>query len=200
MSIEYKRFPDFGKELRRPFTVRTECYDCAALYEGCEGKKASAAKFDCPHYQRLPDVQPWPEKVFVPRPVQAKANRNRSEAAKKRDRAEAGTFEPVREQSVHASVPSTHPDRKAKQAQVNAGARQCECGAALPKGKRYCDVCRAQRRRATMREYMQRRRGGSTEAHTSPESRQKGDYATAVGRTPVERTMSRVPAKKQRTV
>ena len=50
------------------------------------------------------------------------ANRKRSEAAKGRDRAEQGTFEPVREQFVPA-MDSQHPERQAKAAasKTNAG-------------------------------------------------------------------------------
>jgi hypothetical protein len=34
------RFPDFGKELQGPFEVHENCYDCAALYDGCQGWRA----------------------------------------------------------------------------------------------------------------------------------------------------------------
>lgn len=71
MTNGLQRFPDLGKELRRPFSVHEHCYDCAAFYDGCEAWPA-AKEFGCGHYQRLPDVmsgafgQEFPEKVFVP--------------------------------------------------------------------------------------------------------------------------------------
>ena len=67
----FQRFPDFGKELRRPCAVAEQCYDCAAFFEGCPAWPASK-KFACAHYEQLPDVMPgtygqtFPEKVFVP--------------------------------------------------------------------------------------------------------------------------------------
>lgn len=133
-----KRFPDFGKELRRPFAVHANCYDCAAFYEGCQGWRA-AREFGCSHYQQLPDVmpgtcgQPWPENVFVP----TNPNTDR-ESTKQRP----------------APTKPKDPDKKAN------GARHCDCGEPMTKGKRCCDVCRAKRRRKTMRQYMQRRRAG----------------------------------------
>ena len=52
-----RRFPDFGKELRRPFEVHGACYDCCRLYDGCEAWPASRS-FTCGEYSRLPDVMP----------------------------------------------------------------------------------------------------------------------------------------------
>lgn len=39
-----------------------------------------------------------------------------------------------------------------------AAGRHCECGAPLPKGKRLCPTCRAERRRATYREQRRKQR------------------------------------------
>jgi hypothetical protein len=33
--MQTRTFPDFGKELRRPFAVAEQCYDCAGFYDGC---------------------------------------------------------------------------------------------------------------------------------------------------------------------
>jgi len=42
--------------------------------------------------------------------------------------------------------------------------RLCECGTALSKGKRFCESCRVQRRRQTMRNYMRGRRAARPES------------------------------------
>ena len=55
--MNFERFPDFGKELRRPFEVHAACYDCADFYDGCEAWPASK-RFTCGEYNRLPDVMP----------------------------------------------------------------------------------------------------------------------------------------------
>lgn len=49
------RFSDFAKELKRPFIVHENCYDCAGLYDGCNGWRASR-DFACRDFDRLPDV------------------------------------------------------------------------------------------------------------------------------------------------
>ena len=51
------RFPDFGRELRRPFAVHENCYDCAGFYDGCTAWPA-ARDFACRKYNPLPDVMP----------------------------------------------------------------------------------------------------------------------------------------------
>jgi hypothetical protein len=61
------RFPDFGKELRRPFAVHENCYDCADFYDGCTGWRASR-EFDCHRYYRLPDVLPGTSGQTFPPP------------------------------------------------------------------------------------------------------------------------------------
>ena len=47
--------PDFGKELRRGFEVRENCYDCADFYDGCQAWSAST-EFACAYFNRLSDV------------------------------------------------------------------------------------------------------------------------------------------------
>lgn len=55
--MKFKGFPDFGKELRRPFEVRASCYTCADFYDGCEAWLAGKP-LACGWYNRLPDVMP----------------------------------------------------------------------------------------------------------------------------------------------
>lgn len=57
MTKGFQRFPDFGKELKRPFPVHESCYDCAEFYDGCNAWPESKA-FTCGKYNRLPDVMP----------------------------------------------------------------------------------------------------------------------------------------------
>ena len=58
----FRRFPNFGKELRRPFEVHAICYDCADFYDDCRGYPADRDKGQnrpqCEKYQRLADVMP----------------------------------------------------------------------------------------------------------------------------------------------
>jgi len=53
----FRRFPDFGKERRRPFEVHASCYNCADFYDGCEAWPAGKP-LACGRYNRLPDVMP----------------------------------------------------------------------------------------------------------------------------------------------
>ena len=54
-------FPDFGKEMHRPFNVDERCYDCAEFYgpghgqPGCNAMPANP-NARCLDYLRLPDV------------------------------------------------------------------------------------------------------------------------------------------------
>jgi len=169
-----KAFPDFGHEVKRPHPVHDSCYDCAAFYDGCEGWRA-AKEFHCGHYQRLPDVmpgtcgQPWPEKVFVP------TNPNREGI-----RGDSGG-EPAKQRPVPTKPKDSN------------GARHCDCGAPLAKGKQCCDTCRAQKRRQSkgryMGNYMRERREGSTEPQTSPGRPQTGPQSAVRRRSPVGRTL-----------
>ena len=51
------KFPDFDKDIRRPFAVHEYCYDCAEFYHGCNAWPGSKS-FDCADYYALPDVMP----------------------------------------------------------------------------------------------------------------------------------------------
>jgi len=64
--------PDFGEEVKRPFEVHENCYDCAEVYGpgrgvvGCNAWPASKA-FNCADFLRLPDVMPGMNgQVFPP--------------------------------------------------------------------------------------------------------------------------------------
>ena len=125
------RFPDFGKDVKRPFAVAENCYDCAAFYEGCKGWRASK-EFDCGHYQRLPDVmpgtygQPFPDKAFLPENPDSRAA-SKAKAPKRK-----------------TSAPVASPiDPK----------RRCVCGRHLPRRRRYCDACRENQMRAAKLKY-----------------------------------------------
>jgi len=142
-----QRFPDFGKELRRPFEVHELCYDCVEFYgpghgeHGCGGWPASQ-ELRCADRNRLPAVMPGTcGQVFPPPPWR---RRTASRTLREADRpADPG--------------PAARPKAET--------ARQCACGANLDKGKRLCDRCRERRRkqskRAYMRCYMSQRRSGA---------------------------------------
>ena len=45
-----KRFPEFGKEIKREYDVASPCYDCRRFIRGCKGLKAglkTGQKFAC---------------------------------------------------------------------------------------------------------------------------------------------------------
>jgi hypothetical protein len=55
--MQFKRFPEFGKELRRPFQVHENCFDCTEFHDGCNAWPESKP-FDCADYYPPPDVMP----------------------------------------------------------------------------------------------------------------------------------------------
>ena len=57
MSNGLKRFPGFGRELKRDYLVHERCYDCAEFYDGCKAWPEDKA-FSCGQYNPLPDVMP----------------------------------------------------------------------------------------------------------------------------------------------
>lgn len=151
--IELQRFPDFGKELRRPFEVHEVCYDCAEFYgpghgkRGCDAwpanrpiKTPDGKHLLCQDFNRLPDVMPGEPagQVFPP---------SRMDARKTPRGIQTETGQPKPETSA-----TMRPRR----------IRLCDCGAELERGKRLCDRCRGRRRkqskRAYMRSYMSQRR------------------------------------------
>lgn len=145
--MPFKTFPEFGKELRRPFEVHENCYDCAEFYEGCKGWRASR-DFACEGFNRLPNVMPGTYGQRFP-------PSRRSEFAKRqsaeRDIMPGNGYyksSSATGRNVHDEVASlSYTVRKSK-------VRACGCGAILPKGRRLCDPCRIQNRRQTKRDYM----------------------------------------------
>jgi hypothetical protein len=134
-----KTFPDFGKELRRPFTVDERCFDCAELYHGCHAhpENPDTRSLD---YLRLPDVKPGTcGQTFPPSRMQGRTE----------PRIRLGAGVPVQVDVQPKNPPAS---RLASSAQLQA--RLCGCGAILPKGRRLCDTCRTQSRRQTRRDYM----------------------------------------------
>ncbi len=143
--MNFKRFPDFRKELRRPFEVHAICYDCAEFYDGCEAWPAGKP-LACSRYNRLPDVLPGTCGQKFPE------TRRRAERP-----AEQG----------QGSAPAEK-KRQPQRTRPRGEPHLCECGATLPKGRRLCDPCRATNRRTTMRETKRRYR--ASRAATQPDS------------------------------
>ncbi len=165
------RFPDFGKELQRPFEVHEACYACVEFYGpgrgvvGCNAWLASKA-FNCADFLRLPDVMPGTSGQVFP----ASRMGGRKEP---RIRSVAGTVvrAPVQPENPPADLraraePEPEPieqdppktDRLPKQPRRQSpaatpgpdGERLCGCGALLRKRQRCCGDCRLKRREETM--------------------------------------------------
>jgi hypothetical protein len=159
--MQFKRFPEFGEELRRPFQVHENCYDCAEFYDGCKGWRVSR-DFACKVFNRLPDVMPGIYgQVFPPS--------RRSELT--RDQRPDRAITPGRNhpELLSAACEFAYAEGASFSPKIHeARVRVCGCGAALPKGKRLCDLCRAENRRQTrrdyMRTYMEQRRSAAVDA------------------------------------
>jgi hypothetical protein len=151
------RFPDFGKELQGPFEVHENCYDCAALYDGCQGWRASR-DFNCRDFNRLPDVgidgkhgQEFPpprcrvQGQPEPEPIEQEPPESNPQT------------EPDQSHASHLAIdrPPAYPPSSLPETPAKSGARVCGCGAGLPKGRQLCDTCRMENRRRTKRRYMQ---------------------------------------------
>jgi hypothetical protein len=148
--VDIRCFPGPDKKLKRPFAVHECCYDCVEFYHGCSAWPEKRP-FDCSDYYSLPVVMPGTcGQVFPPSRM-----RGRKEP-KVPQKTTAGNHD-------DSLAPAPAPART-KPASSHAGPRLCECGAALPKGKRLCESCRVQRRRQTMREYMRSRRATRRES------------------------------------
>jgi len=160
--MQSRRFPKFGHELERGFPVHETCYDCVEFYNGCNAWPENKA-FQCADYYPLPSVMPGTcGQVFPPSGMEG-----RTEPKVRREVAADGHEDFL--------VPSPAPTSK-QRVPSHARPRLCECGAALSKGKRFCESCRVQRRRQTMCDYMRSRRAAR------PESKQVSElplFATA---------------------
>ena len=144
-------FPDFGKDLQRPFEVDERCFDCAELYHGCNARPEDPDT-RCPDYFQLPGVMPGTTGQVIPasRMGGRKEPRPPVPIAARAQNHVQGKESPVSERPKQArqQSPAGNPGPDGK--------RLCGCGAILPKRKRCCDTCRAGRRKTTMH----RRRNG----------------------------------------
>jgi len=168
-----QRFPDFGKELRRPFEVHELCYDCAEFYgpghgeRGCDGwpadkpvKPKDGGHLLCLDFNRLPDVMPGEPtgQMFPP------SRMNGRRTPRERNIATSATV-PLREKRKLKATPA---------AQDIDPKRQCVCGRHLPKRRRYCDHCRQARRYETMRRFEKSHPGRSHRVSRLPQNRPEG--------------------------
>ena len=129
-----KTFPDFGKELRGPFMVDEQCFDCAELYHGRNATPENSAAH-CADRLRLPDVMRGTcgQTFLLSRMQDPTEPRIRLVAAA-----------PVQVQAQPKNSPASRPAparARRKPAAPRIGPRLCGCGAILPKGKRLCDAC-----------------------------------------------------------
>ena len=149
-----KTFPDFGKELKRPFEVDERCFDCAELYHGCNARPESPDS-RCLDYLPLPNVgvngttgqEIPPSRMGGRKEPRVWLPKGRTRQA----------------QSQPEKLPASRPRRTRQLSPAGVpgpdGQRLCKCGALLEKRARCCADCRAERRKETM----QRRR------HSAPE-------------------------------
>lgn len=170
-GLTMHRFPDFDKDVRRPFAVDEQCYDCSEFYDGCNARPTNPPT-RCRDYLRLPDVMPGTTGQRIP------ASRMGGRKEPRLCREETTDHqEPARTQRKPVALPT--------------GPRLCGCGAILPKGKRLCDGCRTDRRRQTLREYKRRWRAESSGSHpvsdipsthaATPSAQGRGDDLPPVG-------------------
>ena len=59
-------FPDFDTDVRRPFAVDEQCYDCSEFYAGCNARPSNPPPL-CRDFLRLPDVIGVRRTVQTPR-------------------------------------------------------------------------------------------------------------------------------------
>jgi hypothetical protein len=145
--MRFNRFPSFGRELRRPFEVHENCYDCVEFYDGCRAWRASR-EFACANYYRLPDVMPGTHGQVLPP--------SRMQGRKKPRVTTATILEGLTRATATPSRPPLQPSPITHRGL--GGERLCECGAVLPKRKRCCHDCRQKRREETMRHRKSRQR------------------------------------------
>jgi hypothetical protein len=140
-------FPDFDRDVRRPFAVHEDCCDCAEFYCGCNARPSNPPTL-CRDFLRLPDVMPGTYgRVFPPsRMGSRKEPRLCPTMAKGRPEPERKPAERFR-----AACPSRQTRTQSPAATYGAGGeRLCGCGVLLPKRRRCCDDCRRKRREETM--------------------------------------------------
>ena len=161
------RFPDFGKELRRPFEVHENCYDCAEFYGpghgamGCQGWRASRG-FACRDFNRLPDVLPGTcGQMFSPsrrqtqagpelEPIEQDLPKSNRPTAPEPDPAGPPAIDAPRKDPPAGQTPSQARQQSPAAVPGLDGQRSCTCGNLLRKHERCCAACRAERRKQTM--------------------------------------------------
>jgi len=154
--MDFKRFPDFGAELKRPFEVSEHCYDCVEFYgegHGAVGCNAWPAgkPFRCADFFSLPVVgidgatgQEFPPSRMKGR----KEPRELPEQGKVRPASdEGGKGRRTRRDRTPSPAASLGPEAE----------RKCVCGVELPKRRRCCDACRVQRRKETVQRWQDQR-------------------------------------------
>ena len=141
------RFPNFGRELQRPFDVAEPCYDCAEFYEGCNAWPAStwptSGPIPCADFNRLPDVLPGTcGQVFPPSRM----------GGRKEPRAVGSERPPEPAPAPETTARDGARTRRPSPAATPGpdGERLCDCGTPLPKRRRCCNECRSQRREKTL--------------------------------------------------
>ena len=157
-------FPDFGKEMHRPFNVDERCYDCAEFYgpghgqPGCNAMPANP-NARCLDYLRLPDVgvdgqtgQEIPPSRMggrkEPRITLSAKTINDPPADPAANKAKARTIASINPQPERQPSPAGNPGPD--------GDRRCSCGAILRKRQRCCANCRAKRRKDSKLRYRNR--------------------------------------------
>jgi len=165
--------PEFGKELRRPFPVHENCYDCAEFYgpghgvPGCNAWPASK-DFACLDFLRLPDVgvNGQTGQEIPPSRMGGRREPRIRSAASTPTRVQVQPKNPPIPPAINAPPrdPSTgQPQKQTRQQSPAAnpgpcGERLCGCGAPLRKRQRCCEICRLRRREETIRRRRSRER------------------------------------------
>jgi len=183
-----KAFPDFGKELRRPFEVRAICYDCAEFYGPGDAWPANKPMFTadkkhlrCLDFLPLPDVMPGTHgQVFPPSRMKGRKT--------PRERQDNGT--PPR-----PAQKAQTPKRAAQQIDPK---RRCACGSHLPVRRRYCDACRERRRREARDRFEQKHPGRLHRVSGVPQNAPQG-LSDAPGRRAIVNRYRRPLPLKTRT-
>jgi len=197
--MPFRTFPEFGKELRRPFEVHENCYDCTEFYYGCTGWRASRV-FACGDFNRLPDVIPG---TYGQRfPASRRSGFAKRQSAERDIMPGNGYYK-----SSSATGGNVHDEVASLSYTVHKPrVRACGCGAILPKGRRLCDRCRIQNRRQTkrdyVRDYMEQRRSAAvgSDSHVPFPATATPSTQAGGGDLPLTGLWARVPASDQTSV
>ena len=126
MNNGFQRFPDFGKEVKRPFPVHENCYDCAEFYDGCNAWPVRK-EFRCADLLKLPAVMPGEHRqVFPP--------------SRMKGRKVPRAIPAVSPASDHDGLKSPQKPRRPRTSRCRG------CGAERELGYSYCPKCAASRK------------------------------------------------------